>query len=137
MPAAAGQAGELIRSVRSLLRIGPALLLALQLPAAQAADQPSQPAADLRSTALTALNRCSSTRQQQACQEASTALQALIRQEEGAEQRQLRPRCLGALTHVETVLAAFRWRLERSENLQRVVDAAAVQCADPSAAVSQ
>jgi hypothetical protein len=137
VPAAAGQAGELIHKVRSLLRIGPTLLLALQLPAAQATDQPSQPAADLRGTALTALNRCSTTRQQQMCLEASTALQALIRQEEGTEQRQLRPRCLGALTQVETVLAAFRWRLERSENLQRVVDAASVQCSDSSGAGGQ
>jgi hypothetical protein len=116
--------------VRSLLRIGPALLLALQLPAAHAAD-------DLRSAALTALNRCSTTRQQLACGEASEALQGLISLEEGEEERQLRPRCLGALTHVETVLAAFRWQLERSENLQAVINAAAVQCGDPSATVGQ
>ena len=123
--------------MRSILRIGPALLLALQATAAQGADQTNAAATNLRSTALAALNRCSSTRQQQACQEASDALQALILQEEGAEQRQSRPRCLGALTHTETVLAAFRWRLERSDHLQRVIDATTEQCPAASAAIGQ
>ncbi len=124
----------------TLLRIGPALLLALHLPAGLAAEpsaKPEAPAADGRSAAFTALNRCSATRKQDSCLEAKSALEALIRQEEGAKQRQLRPRCLGALSHVETVLAAFLWQLERSDNLQRVIDAATDQCPDHSAAISQ
>jgi len=83
------------------------------------------------------LNRCSATRQQEACLEANTTLQALINQEEGAQQRLSHPRCLGALTQAETVLAAFRWRFENSGNLQQMIDAAAVQCPPNSATVSQ
>jgi len=128
--------------VSTLLRIGPALLLALHLPAGLAAEpaaKPEAPAADGRSAAFTALNRCSATRKQDSCLEAKSALEALIRQEELPDARLSRPRCLGALTHVETVLAAFRWRLENSANLQSVMDAAAGQCpADPpSTAISQ
>ena len=138
MPAAAGQAGELIDGVTRLIRIGPALLLALHLPAALAAEAPA-PAANLHSAAFSALNRCSTARRQETCLEAHTALEVLIRQEESPDARLSRPRCLGALTHVETVLAAFRWRLENSANLQSVIDAAAGQCpADPpSTAISQ
>jgi hypothetical protein len=113
------------------------VVLALQLPAAIAAGESNPNGANLRTAALADLNRCSSTRQQQPCLAASESLQALIRQEEGAKQRQLRPRCLGALSHVETVLAAFLWQLERSDNLQRVIDAATDQCPDHSAAISQ
>jgi hypothetical protein len=112
--------------------IGTALLLALQLSAALAAEAPV-PAANLRSAAFSALNRCSATRQQEACLEANTTLQALINQ----EQRLSHPRCLGALTQAETVLAAFRWRFENSGNLQQMIDAAAVQCPPNSATVSQ
>ena len=127
MPASAGQAGELIEGVPTLLRLGPALLLALHLPPALAAEATAPPA-NARSAAFAALNRCSSTRQQDTCLEARSALEALIRQEEAAEQRLQHPRCLGALTHVETVLAAFRWRLENAGNLQRVIEAAVGQC---------
>ena len=124
----------------TLLHIGPALLLALHLPAGLAAEPSAKPeasAADGRSAAFTALNRCSATRKQDSCLEAKSALEALIRQEEPPDARLSRPRCLGALTHVETVLATFRWRLENSVNLQSVIDAAALQCADPSATVGQ
>jgi len=116
--------------------IGTALLLALQLSAALAAEAPV-PAVNLRSAAFSALNRCSATRQQEACLEANITLQALINQEEGAQQRLSHPRCLGALTQAETVLAAFRWRFENSGNLQQMIDAAAVQCPPNSATVSQ
>jgi hypothetical protein len=138
VPAAAGQAGELIEGVLTLLRLGPALLLALHLPPALAAEA-AAPAANARSAAFAALNRCSSTRQQEACVDARSALEALIRQEEAPEQRLKHPRCLGALTHVETVLAAFRWRLENAGNLQRVIEAAVGQCpaSTASAAVGQ
>ena len=120
----------------TLIRIGPALLLALHLPAALAAEAPA-PAANRYSAAFSALNRCSTMRRQEACLEADTALQDLIRQQEGPEQRLRHPRCLGALTHVETLLAAFRWRFENSANLQRVVAAAAAQCPANSAAGGQ
>ncbi len=138
MPAAAGQAGELIEGVLTLLRLGPALLLALHFPPALAAEAAAPPA-NARSAAFDALNRCSTTRQQDTCLEARSALEALIRQEEAPEQRLHHPRCLGALTHVETVLAAFRWRLENAGNLQRVIDAAEGQCpaSTASAAVGQ
>lgn len=118
------------------IRIGTALLLTLQLSTALA-EQAPVPTTNLRGAALSALNQCSSTRQQQACLEANTVLQNLIIQEEGAQQRLRHPRCLGALTQVETVLAAFRWRFENSRNLQQVLDAAAVQCPPNSAAVGQ
>ncbi|MBV2351108.1 hypothetical protein KUL97_05215 [Synechococcus sp. HK05] len=124
----------------TLLRIGPALLLALHLPTGLAAEPSAKPeasAADGLGAAFTALNRCSATRTQDSCLAAKSALEALIRQEESPDARLSRPRCLGALTHVETVLAAFRWRLENSANLQSVIDAATVQCTDPSATVGQ
>jgi hypothetical protein len=136
VPVAAGQAGELIDGVTRLIRIGPALLLALHLPAALSAEAPA-PAANLHSAAFSALNRCSTARRQETCLEAHTALEVLIRQEEGPEQRLRQPRCLGALTHVETVLAAFRWRFENSTNLQRVIEAAATQCPPNSATSGQ
>jgi hypothetical protein len=124
--------------VSSLIRIGPALLLVLQCLPAMAAEA-TAPATSLRSAAFAALNRCRSTRRQETCLDAQNALEALIRQEEGPEQRLNNPRCLGALTHLETVLAAFRWRLENSDNLQQVIDAAAGQCPTnaTSAAVGQ
>lgn len=125
-----------VNGVTTPIRIGTVLLLALQLSAALAAEAPA-PATNLRSAALSALNRCSTTRQHEACLEANTTLQALISQEEGAQQRLSRPRCLGALTQVETVLAAFRWRFENSRNLQQMIDAAAVQCPPNSATVGQ
>lgn len=130
---------QAIRQVNGLtmpIRIGTALLLALQQSAALAAEAPV-PSANLRSAAFSALNRCSTTRQQETCLEANTTLQALISQEEGAQQRLSHPRCLGALTQVETVLAAFRWRLENSGNLQQMLDAAAVQCPPNSVTVGQ
>ena len=71
--------------MKSLIRLRPALLLALHLPAGLAAEpaaQPGAPAADGRSAAFTALNRCSATRKQDSCLEAKSALEALIRQEE-------------------------------------------------------
>ena len=97
------------------------MLLALQLTALPAF-------ANLRTEAFSALNQCSSSRQQQSCLDAETSLRALIREQEGVEQREQQPRCLGALTHVEAVLATFRWRLETNENLKRVIHSAEDQC---------
>ena len=117
----------------SLIQLGPALLLALQL--ATSAAEPAQDGS--AAEAFSALNRCSSTRQQQACLEAESALKTLIRQQEAEPKRRQHPRCLGALTHAETVLAAFRWGFETNANLQRVLAAAMRQCLAGSAAVGQ
>ena len=117
----------------SLIRLGPALLLALQLPITAAEPPPSGSAL----TAFSALNRCSSSRQQQACLEAESALKALIQQQEAEDQRRQHPRCLGALTQVETVLATFRWGFNTNTNLKRVISAAEQQCTADSTAVGQ
>jgi hypothetical protein len=130
-------AGQISRMRIRLQPWAALLLLAVQVPAAMAAGEAIPSEGQVRRTAFEALNRCSTTRKQQACLEASDALQALIRQEEGAAQRIRQPRCFGALTHAETVLATFRWQLERSDNLQRVIDAAAQQCPEASGAISQ
>lgn len=103
----------------------PVLLMGLQR-AASGAETP----VDSRAAAITALNRCLSSRQPMACLEADTALQELL-QQQGALQRQQQPRCLPALTRVETYLAAYRWGLETTTNLQRVVAEAQQQCPEP------
>ena len=106
-----------------LLPLAPALLLALPLPVV-----PNEAPSSFRDAVFRSLNRCSATRKQQACTDADAALQALIRQEEAPDARERQPRCLGALTQVETLLATFRWRLETNSNLQTSIDAAATQC---------
>ena len=111
-------------------------LLALQFPPALATDT-KVPTTNLSKTAFTALSRCSATRKQDACLEAQTALEALIRQAEGPEQRLNQPRCFGALTHAETVLAAFRWRFETDANLKRVIATAELNCPAGSTTVGQ
>jgi len=109
----------------ALIRLGPALLLAL-IPSAHA-----QEPASLRDSTFTALEVCITKRQQEPCGSADTALQALIRSAEVPEQRLHQPRCLGALTRVETSLATFRWRLNTAAALQRMVEAAAADCSAP------
>lgn len=109
--------------VGAWLPLSPVLLLALQLPVV-----PDASSSNLRDAAFRSLNHCSSSRQQQACAEADTTLQALIVEQEQPEARERQPRCLGALTQVETMLATFRWRLETSTNLKRAIDAASAQC---------
>ena len=118
----------------SLFEMGPALLLALQLPLA-AATPPAPENSALEP--FSALRRCSSTRQQQACLDADVALKTLIQQQTAEQQRRQHPRCLGALTHLETVLAAFRWGLETDTNLQQRIAAAEQQCPAGSATVGQ
>ena len=117
----------------SLIRLGPALLLALQLPVAAATPAPESSALE----PFSALRRCSSTRQQQACQEADVAIKNLIEQQTAEQQRRQHPRCFGALTHLETVLAAFRWGLETDANLKERIAAAEQQCPADSTAVGQ
>jgi hypothetical protein len=109
--------------VGAWLPLSQVLWLALQLPVV-----PDSSSGNLRDEAFRSLNHCSTTRQQQACRQADTNLQALIVEQEQPEARERQPRCLGALTQVETALATFRWRLETSTNLQRAIDAAEAQC---------
>ena len=124
--------------MRSLIQRGAALLLALQLPAASAAETLPQPAPGPNAgSAFQALSRCANGLQQSSCLEAEAALKALMQQQETPDQRLQHPRCLGALSQVETVLAVFRWRLETNDNLQRVIAAAEQQCPQDSAAVGQ
>ncbi len=118
----------------SLIQRGAALLLALQLPVASALEPPNQPGASL---AFQSLSRCANERQPSICLEAEGALKALIQREEAPDQRLAHPRCLGALSHVETVLAVFRWELETNDNLQRVIEVAQQQCPPDSAPVGQ
>ena len=115
----------------SLTQLGPALLLALQ----PAAAEPAVPS--LHAAAFSALIRCAESRSQQTCQLADSELKALIRDQERAEQRELQPRCLGALTQLESLLAAYRWRLETTDNLRLAINAANQQCPAPSAGLSQ
>jgi hypothetical protein len=91
----------------------------------------------VRSQAFAALERCLSECQQRACDEADPALQALIRLAETSEQRLAQPRCLSALTRVETHLNAVRWRLETTAALRTMMEAAAVDCQAPSTPVGQ
>jgi hypothetical protein len=124
VPAASGEAGELVPAVvGAWLPLSQVLWLALQLPVV-----PDTSSSNLRDAAFRSLNDCSSTRQQQACRQADTNLQALIVEQEQPEARERQPRCLGALTQVETALATFRWRLETSTNLQRAIGSAEAQC---------
>jgi len=62
--------------VSTLIRIGPALLLALQFPPALATEA-TVPSANLRNTAFFALNRCSTTRKQDACLEGRVPLRGV------------------------------------------------------------
>jgi hypothetical protein len=117
----------------SLIELGPALLLAVQLPLAAAPPAPESSALE----PFSALRRCSSTRQQQACLDADVALKTLIQQQTAEQQRRQHPRCFGALNHLETVLAAFRWGLETDTNLQQRIAAAEQQCPAGSATVGQ
>ena len=75
----------------------------------------------VRSQAFAALEHCLSERQQRAC----------------SEQRLAQPRCLSALTRVETHLHAVRWRLETTAALRTMVEAAAVDCPAPSTPIGQ
>ena len=115
----------------ALIQLGPALLLAVQ----SAAVEP-QPAV-LHSAAFSALIRCANSRSPATCLDADTALKTLIQDQEREEARQLHPRCLGALTQLESVLAAYRWRLENTGNLRLAIQAAAQQCPPASTGLSQ
>lgn len=113
------------------MQLGPALLLALQPVAAE------PPASSPHTAAFSALIRCADSRSQQSCLQADTELKALIVDQEREEERQQHPRCLGALTQLESLLAVYRWRLESTDNLRLAIQAAAEQCPSASAGLSQ
>lgn len=109
-------------------------LAALNLlgPAASAQGQPSAPYRDLRSQLSGELDSCLAAPSGPACNQARLVLQALIRVSERPMQRQLRPRCLGALSQLETHLSVFSWGLEPAERLQQQRDQAMLLCPAPA-----
>jgi hypothetical protein len=113
--------------VRTLLQIGPALVLALLQSASTQAQVPPNP----RAEAFSSLDRCTTLRQQDACALAATNLEALLKINDAPQQSEHQPRCLPALTRVETYLAAYRWGLETTADLERVVAEAKQQCPEP------
>jgi hypothetical protein len=138
VPVPTGEAGELIDPVPLLIRLGPALLLALfPMGVVRSQEQPEAPPtyASVRSNAFEALELCVNQRKPEPCTAADTALQHLIRSAEAPEQRLVAPRCLSALTRVETSLNTFRWRLETTTALQAMVNGAASDCPAASASL--
>ena len=85
----------------------------------------------LRPELFKALAACHQTAEVLACETASSALQTMLVVSQLPVQRQLRPRCLGSLTQLETHLSVFRWGLEPKERLQRISDQAMADCPAP------
>jgi hypothetical protein len=107
------------------------LTVALGLPLAVAAAEP--PAATdgysmLRAQLLDALQTCTSPEPASRCEPASQRLQELIAFNETAAAREQRPRCLGALSLLDSHLRVFRWRLEPLERLQAVIQQVEQAC---------
>ena len=102
------------------------LTVALGLPLAVAAAQP--PDAGLREQLLDALQTCTSPEPASRCEPASQRLQELIAFYETAAAREQRPRCLGALSLLDSHLRVFRWRLEPLERLQAVIQQVEQAC---------
>ena len=116
------------------------IALVVALSASAAASPQGAPGLErqLQALAFGAITRCISTRRQADCSEADTALQHLIRSSEQPHAQQQRPRCLGALTQLETHLAAVRWRLERTSDLAIQLEEAQQDCpAAPSGGMGQ
>ena len=72
-------------------------------------------------------------RRQADCLDAATQLETLIKASERPGPQLLRPRCLGALSQLESHLAAFRWSLETATDLGRAVADARRDCPAPQA----
>lgn len=98
---------------------------------AQPADQPGS-YRQLRPELFKALAVCSESAEVLACETASTTLQAMLIVSARPLQRQLRPRCLGSLSQLETHLSVFRWGLESQEQLQRPIEQARADCPAPA-----
>lgn len=101
------------------------LAIPIALAVALAPPPAAVPPAAVPAQAFSALDRCLSTRQQQACSDADVELQQLIRTSE-------QPRCLSALTQLETHLAAFRWQLEGVSDLRIKLQQARQDCPAPA-----
>ena len=102
----------------------------LAQPTAPSSEQPGN-YRQLRPELFKALAACNQTTGVLACDTASTALQTMLLVSQRPFQRQLRPRCLGSLTQLETHLSVFRWGLEPKERLQTITDQAMADCPAP------
>ena len=103
--------------------------------APQASPQ-TPPYRELRPQLLAALRDCTSPQPLELCEPASQRLQELITLNERPAAREQRPRCLGALTLLETHLTVFRWGFEPKEHLQAVIQQVEQDCPAPLSAAA-
>ena len=108
--------------LRSSLPIALGLPLVLGLP---------QPYRELRPQLMAALRDCTSPQPLELCEPASQRLQDLIALSERPAAREQRPRCLGALTLLETHLTVFRWGFEPRNQLQTAIERVEQDCPAP------
>ena len=106
-----------------------------------AANQPAPatvlsppPYRELRPQLLAALRDCTSPQPLALCEPASQRLQELIALSERPTARELRPRCLGALTLLDTHLTVFRWGFEPRQRLDPVIQQVEQACPAPISA---
>ena len=92
---------------------------------------PPTPYRDLRPQLLAALRDCTSPLPLALCEPASQRLQELITLSERPTARDQRPRCLGALTLLETHLTVFRWGFEPRQHLDPVIQQVEQACPAP------
>jgi hypothetical protein len=117
-----------------LLRSTLPMALGLSLPPLAVSAEPAPPAPlyrELRPQLLEALGSCTSPQPLERCEPASQQLQDMIRVSELPAAREQRPRCLGALTLLETHLTVFRWGLEPRQQLQTVIQQLEQDCPPP------
>lgn len=95
-----------------------------------AANQPT-PYRELRPLLLAALRDCTDAQPLALCEPASQRLQELITISERPTARDQRPRCLGALTLLDTHLTAFRWGFEPRQQLDLVIGLVEQACPAP------
>ena len=133
--------------IRSSLPVALGLPLALGLPqpcvpawaapVAQSVTNIPAPAAapstpliyrEVRPQLLPALRDCTSPQPLELCEPASQRLQELIVISQRPLARERRPRCLGALTQLETHLTVFRWGFEPKEHLQTMIQQVEQAC---------
>ena len=115
----------------------PATVLSPAQPQAGAATQGSPqplPYRELRPQLLAALRDCTSPQPLALCEPASQRLQELIAISERPTARELRPRCLGALTLLDTHLTVFRWGFEPRQQLDPVIQQVEQACPAPISA---
>ena len=137
-----------MRLIRSSLTMALGLPVALGLPlllttpswavVAEPQASPQTPRyRELRPQLMTSLRDCTSPQPLELCEPASQRLQELIAISERPYAREQRPRCLGALTLLETHLTVFRWGYEPRQHLEAVIQHVEQACPAPrGAAVS-